>query len=899
MDKKRFLLTTGLTVLSIQSLLAQQADSLRSRSVDVVTEQRMNKGLVTNSLDALSGQAAGVNVSNGGADRMAMLSSVRVRGTTSVTGGNDPLVIIDGVYADIATLSTIYPADIESFTILKNASETALYGSRGASGVIEVRTKQGGGGTFHISYDANVGFEAAYKYLDMLDRDGYIAAARQYGMPYTDGGHNTKFIKCITRTGFLTNHHVSFNGGTPTSNYRASIALQNRQTIVKTKDNNNFIAKFDLHQQAFDHFLDINLGAFGSSAKNNYIFDVQKLFYSATAQNPTLSFGKNASGGWDRNYGAQQIAPTAPLLGEKNDERSFNFNTHMEFIFHVLQRTTTQKHHQIDLTAFGSYTYGSVENAKFCPTWVWAQGQAYRGEMKTQDWLGDLRLNYDVQWGIHHLATILLAEHQKSRKSGFWAQVKGFTTNTVGDDNMGAGSLRPYGGTGSSYEDPAQTSFLTSLDYWLLNRYKLSGTMRFDGSNLFGSHHQWGCFPSISAEWNVRNEAFMHRLPMISQLHLRMGYGASGNSGGISSYNALTLLRPAGVVPYNGIVTTVMERMRNANPELKWETKTTFNVGFDLGLLNNRIVLTAEYYHSKTKDMLYMYDVPVPPFPYNKMLANIGSMSNSGLELGLGLTPIAKRNLELNINVNLSFQRNKLLSLSGRLKGQYLTANDITAIGALDGAGFHGGNSNILYQIVGQPLGVFYLPHCTGIVSNGHGHYKYEIADLDNNGTVDLSDNGDRYVAGQATPKATLGSNISLRYKHFDVSVQLNGAFGHKIYNGTSLSYLNMSSFPDYNVLSDAPQRNIVDQNVTDYWLERGDYLNIDYLTLGWNVPVRSRYVSALRLSCSVNNLATITGYSGLTPMINSYVVNNTLGIDDKRSYPPYRTYSLSVSIQF
>lgn len=178
-------------------------------------------------------------------------------------------------------------------------------------------------------------------------------------------------------------------------------------------------------------------------------------------------------------------------------------------------------------------------------------------------------------------------------------------------------------------------------------------------------------------------------------------------------------------------------------------------------------------------------------------------------------------------------------------------------------------------------------------------HQQYDIEDLDGNGTVDFGDGGDRRICGQATPKVLLGSNISLRYKDFYLSLQMNGAFGHKIFNGTGLAYSNMSSFPDYNVLASAPKKNIVDQNISDYWLERGDYLNFEYLTLGYNIPVKSRTVRSLRLSCSVNNLATITSYSGLTPIINSSVVNSTLGIDDKRNYPLYRTYSVGVSIQF
>ena len=354
-----------------------------------------------------------------------------------------------------------------------------------------------------------------------------------------------------------------------------------------------------------------------------------------------------------------------------------------------------------------------------------------------------------------------------------------------------------------------------------------------------------------------------------------------------------------GIVPVKSSPTVTLGTVRNNNPDLKWETKTTFNIGADLGFFANRLMLTAEYYYSKTSDMLYAYEVPVPPFAYNKLLANIGSMSNRGFEIGLSVQPISKKDMELNVNMNLSFQSNKLISLSGNYKGMEMSAANVTAIGGLDGAGQNGGDNNVVYQIVGQPLGVFYLPHCKGLIKNDNGSYYYDIEDLDHNGKIDLSDGGDRYVAGQATPKVTLGSNISFRYKDLYVALQMNGAFGHKIFNGTGLAYNNMSSFPDYNVLKGAPQKNIVDQRVSDYWLEKGNYLNLEHLTIGYNVPLKSNVIRSLRVSCNISNLATITGYKGLTPMINSYVVNSTMGIDDKRNYPVYRTYSLGLSVQF
>ena len=375
----------------------------------------------------------------------------------------------------------------------------------------------------------------------------------------------------------------------------------------------------------------------------------------------------------------------------------------------------------------------------------------------------------------------------------------------------------------------------------------------------------------MSLSWDLTKEPFFRTLShLFGIMRLRTGYGQSGNLGGISSYYSQNLVRPIGTVSIDNMPTTTMGLFRNSNPNLKWETRSTFNVGTDISLWHNRVVLTAEYYYSRTTDMLYQYDVPVPPFTFDKLLANLGK-----------------------------FQKNKLISLSGNYNGYHLTAPDITAIGSLSGAGFHGGENNIVYQIVGQPVGVFYLPHCKGLVKNENGSYMYDIEDLDHNGRVNIEDGGDRYIAGQATPKWTLGSNIGFRYKDFDISLQMNGAFGHKIYNGTALTYMNMSSFPDYNVMKKAPAMNIKDQRATDYWLERGDYLNFDYITVGWNVPLHSRYISRLRLSASVNNLATLTAYSGLTPMINSFVVDSTLGIDDKRSYPVYRTFSFGVSIQF
>ncbi len=871
---------------------AERKDSIDNGSnIIKIVGNHSNKGAANNALDVLSGQAAGVNVTSNGLDRMAMLNSVRVRGTTSIIGGNDPLVLIDGVTSDVLTLSTIYPADIESFRILKNAAETAMYGSRGASGVIEVKTKKGTGRGFQISYEGNVGFEQMYKHLEMLNAAEYVATAKALGIYCNNGGFNTDNYKVITRTGLVNNHYLAFSGGTPQSNYRASFGVMDHNTIIKKMAYNVFVAKVDVTQKAFNDRLTGEFGVFGSSFKNHDIFDTQMLFYSAACQNPTFPAGTDEHGNWLKNESATHINPPGILLEEKNDSKDLNFDAHIKLSYDINKNWR--------ISTFGSYLYGSTENGKFCPTWVWAQGNVYRGEFKKEEWLGNVSLDFNKEFGIHKVSAGVSSEYRKLRKTAFWVYAKGIPTNDFHYDNLGATAARPYGGTESTYEDQSLASVMGSITYNLLDRYTLAVNARGDGSSMVGDNNTWGFFPSVSFTWDMKKESFLANIKPLSMLKLRTGLGQAGNLGGITAYTTMNTVRQTGIVPVKSSPTVTLGMVRNNNPDLKWETKTTFNLGADIGLFANRLMLTAEYYYSKTTDMLYAYEVPVPPFAYNTLLANIGSMSNRGFELGLSVQPISKKDMDLNINMNLSFQSNKLISLSGDYNGMSMSAANITAIGSLDGAGQNGGDNNVVYQIVGQPLGVFYLPHCKGLVKNENGSYFYDIEDIDHNGKVDLSDGGDRYIAGQATPKVILGSNISFRYKNYYISIQMNGAFGHKIFNGTGLAYTSMACFPDYNVFKDAPKKNIIDQRVSDYWLEKGDYLNFEHLTIGYNVPLRSKLIRSLRVSCNISNIGTITGYKGLTPMINSYVVNSTMGIDDKRNYPLYRTYSLGLSVQF
>lgn len=897
-----FLTVPGLQAVAQEKLHVSLPDSITtvgyatglrknlSGLVERITENQMNKDQITNPLDAIRGRVPGLTILKG-SNGPAALDAVRLRGTTSLTTGNDPLIIVDGVFGDLSMLMSIYPADIESFVILKDASETAQYGSRGASGVIEITTKKGVSGRTSVNYNGSFGIASSYKTVRMLNGDEFRAVAKERGVSILDLGNNTDFQKEIEQTGLQHNHHIAFSGGTNTSNYRVSLALMNREGVIVNEKLQNFTSNMNMTQYVFDNFLKCDLGMFGSIQKERNLVNLHKVFYSAAAFNPTFPNHKNPeTGSWDGSVLASQLSHPLAWMDVNDKDATSHISTHARLTFNLSEAWK--------LALFGSYTYNVIENSQYLPVAVWAQGQAYKGTKKMESLLGNLMLSYKKEWRKHFFDVLGLAEVQKDQYSGFYTTVTNFSIDGLGYNNLQGGALRPWEGTNSYYEDPRLASFMGRVNYTYDDRYILTVNARGDASSKFGSNHKWGFFPAVSVAWVVGKEKFMEKLTFIDNLKVRAGYGLAGNQNGIDSYTSLNLIHPNGVAPVGSSPVVTMDQLKNMNPDLKWEVKQTFNAGIEMALLGNRLLLTANYYNSKTKDMLYLYNVSVPPFTYNTLLANIGSMRNYGTELSIGITPLKTKDMELNINANLTFQQNKLLSLDGNYQGEHISATEYKSLAGLDGAGFHGGYNHIVYQIVGQPLGVFYLPHCTGLVSDGNGGYTYQIADL--NGGVSLEDGEDRYIAGQAVPKTILGSNISFRYKDFDVSLQINGAFGHKVYNGTSLTYMNMNSFPDYNVMKKAPTRNIKDQTATDYWLEDGDYVNFDYITVGWNVPLKNtRYLQSLRLSLTVNNLATISGYSGLTPMINSSSVNSTLGIDDKRNYPLYRTYTIGLSVNF
>ncbi len=846
--------------------IACGTSTLHAQEID--ESEMNNKEHATNAIDAIKGRVAGMQVETTG----NALSAVRLRGTTSLSGGNDPLVIVDGVMGDISMLENILPTDIKSFNILKDASETAQFGSRGSAGVIVVNTMQGSEGETHITYNGSLSLSPIYKRLRMLDAEGYRNAARWLEVDIVDKGGNTNFQDMIDRTGFTQNHHLALTGGNQSSSYRVAVGYLDEKSVIKDRDNNSLISNINITHKMWDDFMRIEFGMFGSVTNNEAFKDEQKLFYSAAAFNPTFPNHPNSSGGWDAYPSASQIANPMTMLAEKNNTKTANLALHA--------RVTLQLLKELDLTLFGGYTYSNTENGTA------TEGDASRSQLRREFSMGNAIMKFDKTWDDHHLKTTGLFELNHELLQGIDIMVNDLSTGTLGYNNLSVGSIRPWDGTGSMKEKSKMVSWMGKVEYDYLQRYKVSATLRADGSSKFGSNNKWGYFPAFSAAWDIHKEKFMKNVTWLNELTINTGYGLAGNQGAIDNYTSMRLLRPNGIVPAGMKYLTTFQELTNANPDLKWEVTHTVDFGINAKMLGGRLVFAASIYNTKTTDMLYPYTVSVPPFKYPILTANLGSMRNTGIELSAGATLIAQKDIGLNVSANVTFQKNKLLSLGGMFNGEKLFAPNEAAISGVNGAGLHG-DSNVTFQAIGQPLGVFILQPSNGLGSWGDGTYF-------------INTDSERKVCGQATPKVLLGSNISFRYKDFDVDVQVNGAFGHKIFNGTNLQYMNLGSMPYYNILAKAMDKKIYDMNINDYWLESGDYVNIDYITVGYRVPLKENKVArSMRLTLTMNNVATFTGYSGLTPMINSLDINSTVGVDDKRTYPLYHTFTLGVSISF
>ncbi len=862
-----------------------------SGAVERIKAAEMNTGYVSNPLEAIQGKVPGMVISRSGGSLGE--PTVRLRGTTSLSGGSDPLVVIDGVFSTLSVLSQIPAQDIAEMTILKDASEAAQYGSRGAAGVIVVTTVKGREGVANVSYNGQFGVSLSYKNIEMLDATGFRALNNSLTAGGMDLGHDTNWFNWVqNKLVTQNNHNLSLTQGTSKSNMHASVGVNQRTGRLRNSSDMTYNARLNASQKALRDKLnfEVNLSATYRQAEPEL-----NVWSSAQVYNPTFPSWRNPDTGlWDVEPAAQSMT-THP--GEMMDTRQQRDNTRIA----ASGRATWQIMDGLSLAAFGSFNLSNSLDKTYYRNdvsgYAGVRGEARVSNTNGREWLGNVQLNYVKEIGKHSITALALVEGQKDFMFRNGAIVQGFDTNYFAWNNLRAGAVINWGNVTSSAVESTLLSYLGRLNYMFDEKYVITVNARADGSSKLGKNHKWGFFPSVSAAWIMTNEGFMQNQTLFSNIKLRASYGVTGNQSAISPLNSLELMEPSGLSTYNSQSVVTYGITRNSNPDLKWEVKQTFDIGFDVSMFRGRLRGTFDYYRSTTKDMLYTYSVSVPPFVYSTLLANLGKMTNNGFELSVVGEVVQNRDWRLSLRGNIAYNKNKLVSLQGTYMGEEFTTPEWINVTSQGGAGMVG-NTGVTYMAEGHPVGVFRLPVHDGFDTDADGRKMYKFKDLDGSGSIDLGDVGDREILGQVVPKFTTNLGATLRYKRMDMSMQMSGAFGHHIYNFTTMALSNMNMFPVYNVLADAPERNIYDIKHTSYWLERGDYVNIEYITLGYNFPMgENSLFSDARVAISCNNVATITGYSGLTPLINS--ANFRSGIDARNVTPLQRTFTLQLQLRF
>jgi iron complex outermembrane receptor protein len=859
-------------------------------SVVSISEKNMNEGAVTSPLQLISGKAAGVNITQTGSEPGSS-PSVRIRGISSLIGGNDPLVVVDGIQGNMDLLNQIPPSEIISIDILKDASATAVYGSRGAPGVIIVSTKKNKAGRSTVEYIASSAIDFIPKKLDMLDANQWWEQAQLVGVPASaNHGSNTDWYNILTRSGLTQNHTLAFGGGTDKFSYRASISAILQDGVVINSNNKKYIGRIQATQSALDDKLKLtfNLNSGITETKSSVqsigrAAFTSNLISNAYVMRPTDPvFNSDGSYYTDPNV-FQYLNPYAVSQTVTNEGQYDNLFGSLKADLELTKGLT--------VGWFGSWrktnnTIGFYLPAVSTSSYAIDQnGFANINTNKQNEKLTNVSLTYKEIFGDHSINALMLYEWQNQTYQGNYAQARGFLNDIATYNALQLGDLsKVVPGDLSSYKnDRTLVSFLGRINYSFLNKYLVTASLRRDGSSVFGANNKWGSFPSASVAWQIDQEPFMKNQKIFNQLKLRGGYGETGNQQGLYPQNSISLVGGAGVTYFGGSQITNFNVTQNANEDLRWETKKQTNVGVDFALLDNKLKGSIDVYTSTTDDLLFDYTVPQPPFPYGTIKANVGSILNEGIEIGLGYDLIKSENTTLTLAGNVSFIRNEVLNLSGSINGVPLNTDYVS----------WGPNS---YLIEGQPIGTFNILHHTG----KDGVNSETVLDVDNSGIIDQgNESPDRLINGSALPTYTFAFNPTFQHKNLDVSMLWRGSGGNKIYNSirSTLSYL--ENIGKSNVLESAVPLGLFNSKYgSDLWLEDGSFIRLENITIGYNFNIENvKYIESVRLSFTGNNLLLITDYSGIDPELNLSGGNGFGG--DNGIYPRTRSFSLGLNVKF
>ncbi len=849
-----------------------------SGSISNVSEKDFNKGLTRDAVDLLKGKVPGLTITSGSGD-VTSGQTIRLRGTSSLTGSSEPFIVIDGVPG--LSLSSVAPQDIESISVLKDASAAAIYGSRSASGVILVTTKKGQEGLSRIEYDGYLSISDVTNVPDVLTADEWRDYTSKNNMDTggIDLGANTDWFDEIMRTGISQNHNLSLSGSGKNSNYRASISYLNQEGVVKDNQMERYNARLTFNQKALNDRLDLTFT--GGMTQRDYSPTDTRNFVLAYNMVPVVPV-KNADGTWydtreyDQGNPVRNIEYNSQL--HKNSLYFGNLNATLNLFEGLTAGIRLHKERESD--DYGQYYNSETERGRN------DQGYAKREYWTLDKELLETTLNYEKNIDKHKMTFLAGYSYEDNYYQKAGSQNRQFVTDYFGYNNLGAGeNLRPSD-VWSEKNMNELVSFFGRATYNYDMRYILTVSLRHDGSSKFGANEKWATFPSVSAAWRISEESFMQGAGYLDDLKLRVGYGISGNQDGIDPYKSLQLYGTSGQYYDNGKWYRAYQISQNANPDLKWEETSMFNIGLDYSFLRNRITGTIEYYDKQTDDLLYTYQVPVPPYLYPDMLANVGSMSNKGVEFLISGDIIRKRDFRWTASINLAHNKNEITSLSNN---EFSTSSIKTG-----DAWIRGGSQNTTHIVEeGREVGTFYGWRSYGLDKNG----MYIMDDMVD-GKEGLT-NDDRTYIGSAQPDLTYGFSNTITYKNWELNFFFRGVYGNDLLNFSKMSYATTQWLPGANVLKDALTIGLADNpKYNSFYIEDGSYLRLDNASLGYTFDVSGiRDIEKLRVYVTGQNLFTITNYTGLDPEVEMSGLDP--GVEGREYYPKSRTISVGVNFSF
>ena len=869
-------------------------------SVANVSQENFNKGVNRDAADLLQGKVAGLQITSGSGD-VTRDSQIRLRGTSTLQNDQGPMIVIDGVPG--GDMSTVSPSDIESISVLKDASSAAIYGSRAAGGVILITTKRGSGAKTTINYDGYLTVSGVANKPDMLNAQEWREINKQLGNDisvYDKYNADSDWFDALLRTGVSQNHSLSLSGGSSKSNYRASYTYLDRKGIARDNWMKRHSFRFQFQQRAINDRLRIGLTGAGTLTDSQGTFGD---YFIAAYNNPPVIPIYNEDGtyftGNDNAYnqGNMVKAQDENYKLKKNNY----FYGQGDLQFEIIQGLNVKANLYKSRFSSDNSNWESPDNAlgggSGNSLGDSSNGYARRSNFSWDRELMEWTANYNRAFGAeekHKLDALLGYSWESNAYQSQSSMATNFAIASMGANSIQTGNDLKIGNVTSSKNEYKLISFFARAHYSFDERYMITATVRRDGSSKFGANHKWGWFPSVSAAWGLSQEGFMKDIKWISDLKLRAGWGVTGNQDGLMPYKSLELYQAYGTYYDNGGSSTAFRITQNANPDLKWEETAMFNIGIDFSLFNGRLGGTIEYYDKKTSDMLYNYSVPTPTYVYDKIAANVGDMSNKGIEVMLNLDVIRNKKFSWNTSINLAHNKNKITKLSNDL---YST--DRVYVGDPWIRGASGVTSHIVEE--GYPVGQFFMLKCEGIDSNG----KFIMVDL--NGDGQISDD-DRTYCGSAQPDLTFGWNNTFSWNRWDASFFIRGSLGQKVLNNPRAAYGNNTYVAGANAMK-GDDLTLLRENsrVCSYYLEDGSYARLDNMSIGYTFDTKKiDWLDKARIYVAAQNLFVITGYSGLDPEVEVFrgeASDNNAGLDpgiEPRNYmPKARSFTFGVNLTF